>query len=66
MISAIGGEGFPRPANMEKLRLPQVEFIAAFVNSIVLSVAIAFILWEAVGRLTRRRRSPEKRCSGWP
>jgi cobalt-zinc-cadmium efflux system protein len=42
-----------RPANASKTYgYHKIEFIAAFVNSIVLSVAIAFILWEAVGRLT--------------
>jgi cobalt-zinc-cadmium efflux system protein len=42
-----------RPANAQKTYgYHKIEFIAAFVNSIVLSVAIAFILWEAVGRLT--------------
>ena len=42
-----------RPANASKTYgYRKIEFIAAFVNSIVLSVAIAFILWEAVARLT--------------
>ena len=42
-----------RPANAQKTYgYHKIEFIAAFVNSIVLSIAIAFILWEAVGRLT--------------
>jgi cobalt-zinc-cadmium efflux system protein len=50
-----------RPANMEKTYgYHKVEFIAAFVNSIVLSVAIAFILWEAVGRLTAPPAIPGK------
>jgi len=41
-----------RPANERKTYgYRKIGFIAAFVNSIVLSVAIAFILWEAVGRL---------------
>ena len=49
------------PANMEKTYgYHKVEFIAAFVNSIVLSVAIAFILWEAVGRLTSPPAIPGK------
>ncbi|OPY07738.1 MAG: Cadmium, cobalt and zinc/H(+)-K(+) antiporter [Syntrophaceae bacterium PtaB.Bin095] len=42
-----------RPANERKTYgYHKIEFIAAFVNSLVLSVAIAFILWEALGRLT--------------
>ena len=50
-----------RPANMEKTYgYHKVEFIAAFINSIVLSVAIAFILWEAVGRLTAPPAIPGK------
>lgn len=41
-----------RPANERKTYgYHKIEFVAAFVNSLVLSVAIAFILWEAVGRL---------------
>ena len=41
-----------RPANERKTNgYHKIEFIAAFVNSLVLSVAIAFILWEALGRL---------------
>ena len=41
-----------RPANERKTYgYHKIEFIAAFVNSLVLSVAIAFILWEALGRL---------------
>lgn len=50
-----------RPANMEKTYgYHKVEFIAAFVNSIALSVAIAFILWEAIGRLTAPPAIPGK------
>ena len=42
-----------RPANERKTYgYHKIELIAAFVNSLVLSVAIAFILWEALGRLT--------------
>jgi len=41
-----------RPANIRKTYgYRKIEFVAAFVNSIVLSVTIAFILWEAIGRL---------------
>ncbi len=41
-----------RPPNERKtFGYRKIGFIAAFVNSIVLSVAIAFILWEALGRL---------------
>jgi len=41
-----------RPANERKTYgYRKIGFIAAFVNSIVLSVTVAFILWEAVGRL---------------
>ena len=50
-----------RPPNAQKTYgYHKVEFIAAFVNSIVLSVAIAFILWEAVGRLTSPPAIPGK------
>jgi len=50
-----------RPANMEKTYgYHKVEFIAAFVNSIALSVTIAFILWEAIGRLTAPPAIPGK------
>jgi cobalt-zinc-cadmium efflux system protein len=50
-----------RPANAQKTYgNHKNEFIAAFVNSIVLSVAIAFILWEAVGRLTAPPAIPGK------
>jgi cobalt-zinc-cadmium efflux system protein len=50
-----------RPANVEKTYgYQKVEFIAAFVNSIALSVAIAFILWEAIGRLTAPPAIPGK------
>jgi cobalt-zinc-cadmium efflux system protein len=50
-----------RPANAQKTYgYHKIEFIAAFVNSIVLSVAIAFILWEAVGRLTAPPAIPGK------
>ena len=41
-----------RPANESKtFGYRKVEFIAAFVNCIVLSVVIAFIFWEALKRL---------------
>jgi cobalt-zinc-cadmium efflux system protein len=41
-----------RPPNERKtFGYRKIGFITAFVNSIVLSVAIAFILWEALGRL---------------
>jgi cobalt-zinc-cadmium efflux system protein len=50
-----------RPANARKTYgYHKIEFIAAFVNSIVLSIAIAFILWEAVGRLTAPPAIPGK------
>jgi cobalt-zinc-cadmium efflux system protein len=50
-----------RPANTRKTYgYHKIQFIAAFVNSIVLSVAIAFILWEAVGRLTTPPAIPGK------
>ena len=60
-LSAIAAMGFSywaeevsgRPANERKTYgYHKIEFVAAFVNSLVLSVAIAFILWEALGRLT--------------
>jgi cobalt-zinc-cadmium efflux system protein len=42
-----------RPANETKTYgYRKIEFIAAFVNSIVLSVVIAFVFWEALKRLT--------------
>lgn len=42
-----------RPANARKTYgYRKVEFIAAFVNSIVLSVVIAFVFWETLKRLT--------------
>jgi cobalt-zinc-cadmium efflux system protein len=42
-----------RPADESKTYgYRKVEFIAAFVNCIVLSVVIAFIFWEAIKRLT--------------
>jgi len=54
-----------RPANERKTYgYHKIEFIAAFVNSIVLSVAIAFILWEAVGRLTAPPEIPGKEMLG--
>lgn len=41
-----------RPATQHKTYgLRKMEFIAAFVNSIVLSVVIAFVFWESVQRL---------------
>ena len=59
-LSDIAAMGFSYWAEKVSLRPPnerktygyhKIGFIAAFVNSIVLSVAIAFILWEAFGRL---------------
>jgi len=42
-----------RPANVRKTYgYHKFEFIAAFVNSIVLSVVIAFVFWETLKRLT--------------
>jgi cobalt-zinc-cadmium efflux system protein len=42
-----------RPANASKTYgYRKIEFIAAFVNSIVLSVVIAFVFWESLLRLT--------------
>ena len=41
-----------RPANASKTYgYRKIEFIAAFVNSIVLSVVIAFVFWETLKRL---------------
>jgi cobalt-zinc-cadmium efflux system protein len=41
-----------RPANEKKtFGYRKIEFITAFVNSIVLSVVIAFVLWESIQRL---------------
>jgi cobalt-zinc-cadmium efflux system protein len=40
-----------RPANTEKtFGYRKIEFIAAFVNSIILSVVIAFVFWETLKR----------------
>jgi cobalt-zinc-cadmium efflux system protein len=42
-----------RPASSAKTYgYRKIEFIAAFVNSIVLSVVIAFVFWETIKRLT--------------
>ena len=50
-----------RPADVRKTYgYHKIKFIAAFVNSIVLSVAVAFILWKAVGRLTAPPSIPGK------
>lgn len=50
-----------RPANARMTYgYRKIRFIAAFVNSIVLSVAIAFVLWEAVGRLAAPPEIPGK------
>ena len=50
-----------RPADARKTYgYHKIKFIAAFVNSIVLSVAVAFILWKAVGRLTAPPSIPGK------
>jgi cobalt-zinc-cadmium efflux system protein len=48
-----------RPATSAKTYgYRKIEFVAAFVNSIVLSVAIAFVLWEAIKRLTAPTEIP--------
>jgi cobalt-zinc-cadmium efflux system protein len=53
MLLSYGAEKVARrPANERKTYgYRKIEFIAAFVNSIVLSVVIAFIFWEALRRL---------------
>ena len=56
-----------RPANERKTYgYRKIEFIAAFVNSIGLSVVIAFVFWEPSSDSRRRRRSPARRCCGSP
>ena len=41
-----------RPANeLRTYGYRKIEFIAAFVNSLVLSVVIAFVFWESIQRL---------------
>ena len=48
-----------RPANERKTYgYRKIEFIAAFVNSIGLSVVIAFVFWETVKRLTTPAEVP--------
>lgn len=50
-----------RPADHKKTYgYHKVEFIAAFVNSIAMSVAIGFILWESLGRLIAPPAVPGK------
>jgi cobalt-zinc-cadmium efflux system protein len=48
-----------RPATSAKTYgYRKIEFIAAFVNSIVLSVVIAFVFWETIKRLTAPMEIP--------
>ncbi|HBB17112.1 MAG TPA: hypothetical protein DCZ97_08970 [Syntrophus sp. (in: bacteria)] len=50
-----------RPANAAKTYgYRKIEFIAAFVNSIFLSVVIAFVLWETLKRLASPLEIPGK------
>ena len=50
-----------RPANATKTYgYRKMEFIAAFVNSIVLSVVIAFVFWETLKRFTAPMEIPGK------
>ena len=50
-----------RPANTAKTYgYHKIEFIAAFVNSIVLSVVIAFVFWETLKRFTAPPEIPGK------
>jgi len=50
-----------RPANTSKTYgYRKIEFIAAFVNSIVLSVVIAFVFWESLQRLAAPPEIPGK------
>jgi len=50
-----------RPANAAKTYgYRKIEFIAAFVNSIVLSVVIAFVFWETLKRLASPLEIPGK------
>ncbi len=50
-----------RPANATKTYgYRKIEFIAAFVNSIVLSVVIAFVFWETLKRFTTPVEIPGK------
>ena len=50
-----------RPANTTKTYgYRKIEFIAAFVNSIVLSVVIAFVFWETLKRFTAPPEIPGK------
>jgi len=53
MAISYGAEKVSRRPSTTKMTFGyrKIEFVAAFVNSIVLSVAIAFILYEAIGRL---------------
>jgi cobalt-zinc-cadmium efflux system protein len=51
-----------RPANETKTYgYRKIEFIAAFVNSIVLSVVIAFVFWETLKRFTAPLEIPGKK-----
>ena len=50
-----------RPANeLKTYGYRKIEFIAAFVNSIVLSVVIAFVFWETLKRFTAPLEIPGK------
>ncbi|MBA4423872.1 MAG: hypothetical protein C0390_12380 [Syntrophus sp. (in: bacteria)] len=50
-----------RPANTAKTYgYRKIEFIAAFINSIVLSVVIAFVFWETLKRFTAPMEIPGK------
>lgn len=50
-----------RPANTAKTYgYRKIEFIAAFVNSIVLSIVIAFVFWETLKRFTAPPEIPGK------
>ena len=50
-----------RPANaLKTYGYRKIEFIAAFVNSLVLSVVIAFVFWESVQRLMSPAAVPGK------
>lgn len=54
-----------RPANERKtFGYLKFEFIAAFVNSLVLSVVIAFVFWESIQRLISPTNLPGKMMFG--
>lgn len=56
-----------RPANDRKTYgYLKIEFIASFINSLVLSVVIAFVFWESLQRLMAPADIPGKRCCGLP